>query len=440
MTRPCLSILVLAALASTARGLTLDEALDAAHRRNPDLMAARHRVEQAEALLGQAKSAWYPQVSLSAGYTRTDNPPQAFFMNLNQRQASLQEDFNNPDDTENIRGTAVARMLLADGGVRSLNQAMSRMNREANQAMLDAARNDLDYAVTEAFYQSLQAGAFVAVQEETIGSVEENLRVAKARYDAGSAIQTDVLNLEVQLADARENLIRAKNRQRLAVAALNTAIGEDLARPGDLTGAAEDDPLPAPPEQVDFGRLESRPELQSARARLEAAELNLRKSGRDRAPRLMAFGSVDWDSDDFGDFEQSYLAGVMAEWDVFTGFRKDAAAAEARAAEAEARSGWESLHNRLVLDLRNAHYNALEAWERLDVSRRSVASAEEALRITRQRYEQGAADITELLTAQVGLTSTRTRSVAAHYEYRIALANLDRALGEGASTPVSKQP
>ena len=67
--------------------LTLEEALTAAHESNPDVQAALHRVEQANAMLQQAQSGWYPQVSLSAGYTRTDNPPQAFFMNLNQRQA-----------------------------------------------------------------------------------------------------------------------------------------------------------------------------------------------------------------------------------------------------------------------------------------------------------------------------------------------------------------
>ncbi|MCB1101326.1 MAG: TolC family protein, partial [Kiritimatiellae bacterium] len=236
--------------------LTLEEALTAAHESNPDVQAALHRVEQANAMLQQAQSGWYPQVSLSAGYTRTDNPPQAFFMNLNQRQASLEEDFNQPDDTQNIRGTVGLKMLLADGGVRALAQKMSRMQQKARTALLAAARNELTFAVTEAYYQTLQAGAFVAVQEETIGSVEENLRVAKARFEAGSAIQTDVLNLEVQLADARENLIRAKNRQRLSLAALNTAIGKDLASTLDLAVPPKGEDLVPPPAGIHLAALD----------------------------------------------------------------------------------------------------------------------------------------------------------------------------------------
>ena len=65
----------------------------------------------------------------------------------------------------------------------------------------------------------------------------------------------------------------------------------------------------------------------------------------------------------------------------------------------------------------------------LDVAGKSLASAEEALRITRERYQQGATDITELLTAQVGLTATRTRLAAARYDYLIARSNLERAQG-----------
>ena len=52
------------------------------------------------------------------------------------------------------------------------------------------------------------------------------------------------------------------------------------------------------------------------------------------------------------------------------------------------------------------------------------------MRITQQRYQQGAADLAELLTAQTGLTGTRTRNVAARYDYLIALSNLERARGQ----------
>ena len=86
--------------------------------------------------------------------------------------------------------------------------------------------------------------------------------------------------------------------------------------------------------------------------------------------------------------------------------------------------------NNLRLDLKQAQLESGEAWERLEVTQRSVASAEEALRITSERYRQGAADVTDLLTAQVGLTATRSRSTAAYYDLLVAQSNLKRARGE----------
>ena len=62
--------------------------------------------------------------------------------------------------------------------------------------------------------------------------------------------------------------------------------------------------------------------------------------------------------------------------------------------------------------------------------RKSIENAEESLRITQQRYQQGAANLPELLTAQTGLTGTRTRNVAAQYDCLTALSNLERARGQ----------
>jgi OMF family outer membrane factor len=66
----------------------------------------------------------------------------------------------------------------------------------------------------------------------------------------------------------------------------------------------------------------------------------------------------------------------------------------------------------------------------LETIRKSVESASESLRITRVRYREGVAGITDLLTAQVGLTAMRTRSVAALYDHATAVSNLQRARGE----------
>ena len=101
--------MTLLAAAASSGAITLEECIQTALESSPDAQSAARRVEAAEAAITQAESAYYPQIAASGAYGRTDNPPQAFFMKLNQRQASMMEDFNNPDDTENYRASLGAK-------------------------------------------------------------------------------------------------------------------------------------------------------------------------------------------------------------------------------------------------------------------------------------------------------------------------------------------
>ena len=422
--------LVLAGLtcASAGRAVTLDECIGTALRRNPDVRAATERVQAARAAIREARSAYFPVLGSSVTYARTDNPPQAFMMLLNQRSVSLQSDFNNPPDTDNLALSLGVKYRLFDFGRRGLDNDMAREGAEASLLILQGLQNDLIHQVTRGYYAVLQAAAFVAVQEESVTTFEESLRVANERMKAGGAVKTDVLNLDVQLAQAKEDLIRARNGVKLSLAALNTAIGATLVSATNLPDRV-DQPAVKPPADEDPAVVQNRPELLAARQAVQIRQAAVRKARRQHLPTVNAFGSVDWNSDVSSDFERSYLVGVAADLDLFDGGRRRAAVSGARAEERATEAEAEKAANELRLDLTSASLQAGEAWERLDVVRKSIENAEEALRITKQRYQQGAADLPELLTAQMGLTGTRTRNVAALYDYWIALSNLERAKG-----------
>ncbi|MEI6149029.1 MAG: TolC family protein [bacterium] len=425
------TLAILVALLSSLRdtsAITLDECIVATLRNSPDARAATERVQAARSAIKEAQSAYYPMLVGSTTYARTDNPPQAFMMMLNQRNVSMQSDFNNPPDTDNLALSLGLKYRLYDFGRRELDNEMARSGMEISRLVLRGLQNDLIHQVTRGYYSVLQAGAFVTVQEESIKTLEESLRVANERLKAGSAVRTDVLNLEVQLAQAKEGAIRARNGVKLSLAALNTAIGTNLVAAANVPATVEP-PVTHPPESEDLSVILSRPELQAARKGAEIQGAALRKARRQHMPTVNAFGSLDWNSDVSTDFERSYFVGVAAEVDLFDGFRHDAGVAGARAQQRAAAAEAEKAANNLRLDLTAASIQVGESWERLDVARQSIANAEEALRITQQRYQQGAADLPELLTAQVGLTGTRTRHVAALYDYLIALSNVERAKG-----------
>ncbi|MEI6809875.1 MAG: TolC family protein [bacterium] len=422
-------LVVLLSCLPAAQAVTLDECISVTLRNNPDIRGATERVQAATAAIMAAKSAYYPMLGASVAYARTDNPPQAFMMMLNQRNVSMQADFNNPPDTENLVLSLVLKYRLCDFGRRGLDNEMARGGAEVSRLLLRGLQNNLIHQVTRGYYSVLQAGAFVSVQEEAVKTLEESLRVAGERLKAGGLVKTDVLNLEVHLAQAKDDLIRARNGVKLSLAALNAAIGTNLVEFSSMATKINT-PEIRPLVNEDLTVIRNRPELKASRKVAEIQEIALSRARREYFPTVNAFGSMDWNSDVSTDFQGSYVVGVAAEVDLFDGFRRGAAVSGATARRSEADSGVETATANLRLDLATASLQAGEARERMDVVQKSIESAEEALRITQQRYQLGAADLPELLTAQTGLAGMRTRNVAALYDYMIALSNLERARGQ----------
>ena len=433
--RPRLIPLAIAAVLLTvpvAQAVTLDDAVRAALENSPTLQAAESRIDSAQAMLRQAKSYYYPSIGLAATYAASDNPPQAFMMTLNQRTLNMMDPAfnpNEPDDTDNLRGSLTAQWRIFDRQ-RDAGKNMARFGAAASAEALAAARNQLVHEVTRGFYGVLQAQAFAEVQEKAVKSIEESLRIARERFAAGGAVKTDVLNLETQLAQANEELIRARNGAQLALAALNAAIGDDVVSADNIEAPAQAALNAPPPECKDPAAFENRPELRAATLMRQIKEQDLRKAKGGYVPTVSAFGSLDADSGGTSDFENSYMAGVMAEVNIFDGARTRAAVQAARAELEAARADEEKARLNLRLDLQQAFLGTKEAWERLEVTRKSLETAEEARRIVQEQYQQGAADIAILLQTQVGVTAMQTRNAAVQYDYLTALSNLQRAKGE----------
>ncbi len=425
--RCMLLVAMLATVSLTRADLSLDTLVSQALQQNPGLESLQHQVRAATSAQREARAAYYPQLGASVQYLMTDNAPQAFMLQLNQRQLDMQDpsfDPNHPDDTENIQMSLGVQYPLFHRARRPRQRA-AQLHTELAGEQVSAARNALIYAVTRGYYQVLEAQAFAAVQEAALKSFQESLRVAKERYQSGAVVRTDVLNLEVQVAQARENLIRAQNGVQVAIAALNATIG---------TESVPEDGLPEPELQVHEPAWqpispERRPELTAARLQRDVAQQHIRIAQANQHPRLNLFGSMIWDGESLRDRENSYIAGVALEWNWFDGGSTRARANAARANQASATARMRELDTQLQLESKQAMLRLQEAWQRIQVTSIATQSADEALRITRSLYEEGATDIATLLVAEVARTETQMRATAARYDFLIAQSNAQRVAG-----------
>ncbi len=410
-----------------ARPVSLREAIEMALQNNPDLRSARLRTQVARAGIEQADAALWPQVGLGVGYTASDNPVQAFMMELNQRELQFGPgvNFNRPSVTDNVNGHVIASYRIYNGGRDAAQRELARLLLDAAEQNAAAARNDLVFEVRRSYHNINKARSFLRAAEESVVSMESNAQAARDRYEAGKVLKSDVLDAEVRLAEAREGVVRTRHAVALAETVFRNVLGvgeRELVTAGNAQGSVNDG-------QVVAAHDVERPEMAAARMAMAAAGQQMRAARSGFYPRVHAFARLDVNSGNAADYAESWLAGVAVEWDVFDGFLTRGRVSEARAQRDWAEEQLRKLELAVELEVRQATLNRDEARARLATMARAVEQAEESARILKDRYAQGLALLTQVLDAESALTSAKQRRAAAESDVWIAEAALDRAMG-----------
>ena len=415
------------------RPLSLAEAIRLALKNNPDLATAQQHVNAARAGIQQTEAALWPQVRLSGSYAASDNPVQAFMMTLNQRAFSFTGNFNHPDPTDNLNSKVLAQWSLYDGGQSLASRQAAKLNTEATRQTFAAARNDLVFEVTRAFHTIGKAREFVTAAAAAVASMEANVNVASNRFAAGHVLKTDLLDSQVRLAESQENLIRARNAVALSEVVFRTVIGvgeKENVTADETVGQAPRLSSPDESNRRDTCSTLSRPELAAAQQTVTAAERQVRAAQAGYIPRLNTFASYDLDSGNGTRYTDSWLAGVSIDVNIFDGFLTRGKVSEARANLESARQQERKVALSVTLETRQAQLNLEETQARLDTTGKSVEQAEESVQITKDRYANGLALLTQLLDAENALTAARQRRAAVGTDLLIARAALDHALGK----------
>lgn len=410
------------AMASAPDIWTLEQALNYALEKNPDARLAQQRIVAARAELEQANAAFWPKLQLQSSYIRTDNPMLVFGSILNQRAYRTALDFNDVPDVDNFNAKGLVTAPLYAGGRNVADRASARATMQAAKYEHAAVRNALSFEVVRAFHVVLKTRRFIEAAEAAVRAFEANREIAARRLEGGSLLKSDLLDIEVRLAQGREDLVRARNANILAERALRKLLGIEE---GPFA-VAETAPVAGAPDSADFSQ---RAELAAARERERAAEAQVRGAKGGYLPRVSAFGSVDYDyGERFGRDGESYTAGIVAHWDLWDGHLTRAKIREAQAGVTSAREEQRKLRLQLQFEVEQARLDLQAANERLAVTDRTIAHSSESAQLIRARFEQGLALGTQLIDAETALVTARVRRAEAEADQRIAVAALRKAL------------
>ncbi len=313
--------------------LTIDEVIHLALTDNFDINMAKASDKKARAALEKSKSAFMPTLSLFSEISAGDAPSAYLFKTIDQRELPQTVNFNNPGSFSNLETGIMAGINLYNGGRTTLSTGMARLDITDKAQMVKQTENQIVSAVIRLYFFVLKAEEYMDISKKSLTAVQEQLKVTTIRYKGGGVLKSDILSLKVRLAEAKKSLVTSNNLYANTVAALLVLLGREPEEELQLKKECEC-PVTFPENHQEAleTALEKRAEMVRATAIVDKAAMALKMAGAGYLPKVDLTGKVYMDSENpaFNASTGNYVAALLLNWDLFTGFSTRAEVKQAR--------------------------------------------------------------------------------------------------------------
>lgn len=397
--------------------MTLDKCIELALGNNPQINAAFHDILASDARIKQVWANYFPQLSWQTGYTK-----------IKQLQLS---DALGKNLTFNyyVLGQVTLQQMLYDFGVTQNQATIKRLDYEAYKTTLSATINDVIYQTKDAYYNLLFAFENRRVAEDTVKKFEMFYNQAKAFYEIGMNPKVDVTIAEVNLSNAKLQLIQADNAVNLAVAKLNNVMGVPFIDKYNVQERLKYQPVDVSFNQsIEIAR-EARPELKLAELKVESANQTMKLVKKSYFPTLSIEGQYQrggksWNSN------YGYNIGGYLNFPTINGMLIKNEIKEARYLYDKEIANAKNTQNTIYLEIQNAFLTLEEKKNQMPVAILGVKQAKENYELSYGRYRVGEASPTELKDAQINYQQAQLTYYNALYQYNSSKAALEKAIGK----------
>ncbi|MFC1545758.1 TolC family protein [Gemmatimonadota bacterium] len=418
-----------------SRTLTLEAAIELAESQNPTLRAGRQQIYSAEGAVIGARGAMLPTASFSTLWNFAEkvqvipNPFKDFALPGGPPPSdNLELDF-----TQDFQGSMSLDMPLAMWGLTRNGYADARTALDMTKNSHESSRLDVVLQVTQAFYGVLLAEEGLRVAQDALAQAERQEAIAAERLAQGAASEFDILRAKVQVANLKPGVTRAESMIRQVRIGLNLLLGlpseEEIRLEGELRYMQVNFTF----DELRQRALANRVDLQNARLGIQRAELGVKMASASRLPVLMLNGSFSFRSNDAllsDNYNDSYMANLILAFPIFDGFAAKSRKQMASAGREQARIMVDQFEQVIDAEIEQA-LNDLQAAEQTYLAQvDNVAIAERALQIAQISFENEMMTSVELMDSQLALTMARQNHYQSLYDYLIALARIEKAVGQ----------
>ncbi|MDX2440372.1 MAG: TolC family protein [Desulfobacterales bacterium] len=298
-----------------------------------------------------------------------------------------------------------------------------------------ATRLEVIFRAKEAFFTLLKAEKLYSVSQDAVKLLSALSEVAKNFYQVGMTPLNDWLKAQVELANAKQDLIVANNNLGIAKSQFNIILRRPVNATVEITDILDYSPL-----ENDFDYYfnmadQNRFELKITDLNVEIAEREVKIAKKDLYPSINLDGAyykigTDWNRDGGEGISDpdGWSISAIATWNFWEWGRTCYGVKEKNSRLSQARYSKEELYDNIRLEVKQSYLKAKESEMNITAVDKAIEQAKENLRISEEQYKHQVATSTDVLDAQTLLSKTMTNYYNALYDFKIAKAFLHKAI------------
>ena len=411
----------------SALDLELGEALQMALKSNAVYLSALQDRLKAEGEIVEARAGALPSLTLDGRYNRNFELQEIVFEGQRVKIGTK----NNYSISLNLDQTLW-------GGGRVFNAwKIANLYSKYTAEGVKIARQRVIYESYRAFFSAILARDNVNVASDAVIQAEENFEVVNNMYLQGLVSEYDKLRAEVELANLIPQLTKAENDAQIALSNLRYYIGyEGLDEINPKFEFNLDDTVATPDLDKSIETaFAQRPDYVGQDYLIKAYQKAIGVSRSGRMPSLYFSSALEWAANvdksfpSERDWYRTWSASVNLSFPIFDGLKTSGSVKKSKADYMKSRLAKSQMEDAIRIEVEEAISSVEESKKRLASGMKTIAMAEEGLRVANLRFKNGVGTQLEILSAQAALTQAKTNYILAIYDYQISLAKYDKAIG-----------
>jgi outer membrane protein len=404
--------------------LTLEESIKIALERSLTVHSALVGIEGSEFRRKEAITNFLPLWTGQYAWTRYNRPTPVGTFGI---AASAQ-------DSDIFNFSTALNQPIFTGGFNLANYRSAKIGVDLSKETVETVKRDLVLQTRVGYFTILRAEKFLVVAEQQVKQFEAQLEVTKAFFDVGIVPKNDVLQAEVRLANARQQLVRAANDLATAKASFNILLRREINTLFEVVDILAYKAFALSYEQSLEEALRRRPEVKTAQLNIDQAKEGVKIARSGYFPTISLTGNYARFSDDIDlssgvKFSDRWTIQALATFTLWNWGNTAFKVGENKVKVTQAEDSKTQLIESVTLEVKNDYLNMLTAERNINVTEKAIEQAEENLRMNEERYKYQVATQTDVLDAVTLLAQARVNYYGALSDFNIAKAQLERSMG-----------